>query len=112
MNIINFLFGRTEKTMHIVNDDIDNCIYKAKWYQPYTEFIRNRMINESNSLIYEVKLKYNRRNKIEIIKEITLRLNSIDRNYEEHGISNRQYQAEFDLFIKSTILMYKKYESK
>ena len=113
MKIINFLFGRTEKTMHIVNDDIDNCIiYKDKWIQPYTQAIKLRMINDSNNLIDEVNLKYKKRNKKELISEITICLNRIDRYYEDYGISDRQYKSEFDHFIKSTILMYKKDESK
>lgn len=113
MKIINFLFGRTEKTMHIVNDDIDNCIiYKDKWIQPYTQAIKLRMINDSNNLIDEVNLKYKKRNKKELISEITICLNRIDRYYEDYGISYRQYKSEFDHFIKSTILMYKKDESK
>lgn len=99
--------------MHIVSDDIDNCIiYKDKWIQPYTEGIKNRIIDDSNNLIDEVNLKYKKRNKKELISEITLCLNRIDRNYEVHGISDRQYKSEFEHFIKSTILMYKKHESR
>ncbi len=99
--------------MHIVSDDIDNCIiYKDKWIQPYTEGIKNRIIDDSNNLIDEVNLKYKKRNKKELISEITLCLNRIDRNYEVHCISDRQYKSEFEHFIKSTILMYKKHESR
>jgi len=113
MKIINFLFCKSEQTMHIVSDDIDNCVkYKDKWIQPYTEGIKNRIIDDSNNLIDEVNLKYKKRNKKELISEITLCLNRIDINYEEHGISDKQYQFEFDHFIKSTILMYKKEDNK
>ena len=116
MNIINFLFYKSEKTMHINSTDIDNCTrYKDKWIQPYTEVIKNKIITDSNKMIDEVNLKYKRYNKKELIIEITLCLNRIDRNYDDHGISNKQYQAEFEHFIKSTILIYKNnviYESR
>ena len=95
--------------MCIVSDDIDNCtMYKEKWIQPYTEGIKNRMIDDSNNLIKVINLKYKKRNKKQLINVITVRLNSIDRNYEDYGINDNEYKFEFDHFIKSTILMYKK----
>jgi len=108
MKIINFLFSKSEKTMNIVSEDIFNCSYKEKWIQPYTESIKNRMINDSNYLITDSNLKYKKLNKKELIIEITTCLNRIDRNYEDYGINDNEYKFEFDHFIKSTILMYKK----